>query len=219
MDLTGRQFGRLTIRWPVAKALNKGVVWLCQCECGKLKNVLQGNLINSSTKSCGCLRNEGVRPKHGESRRGKVTPEYMAWHSAKMRCKHKSVEGYEHYGGRGIQFRFKSYKEFITAIGRRPTPQHSLDRIDNDGHYEVGNVRWGTREQQQTNRRKWKLERCLCSVCGRNCPTRRRDSGSSEAFPLKHRQYPNLIRVRRAVPWCAGHFAPGKFLGVREASA
>jgi hypothetical protein len=60
---------------------------------------------------------------------------------------------YRHYGARGIEFRFADFASFIEVIGPRPSADYSLDRIDNDGHYEPGNVKWSTRHEQVHNRR------------------------------------------------------------------
>jgi hypothetical protein len=92
-----------------------------------------------------------ARQTHGESR---TAPEYQAYRHAMQRCRLQSLKNWSSYGGRGIEFRFTSYEEFLKHIGRKPTPQHSLDRIDNDGHYEKGNVRWATATQQLNNQRK-----------------------------------------------------------------
>jgi hypothetical protein len=73
--------------------------------------------------------------------------------SARQRCTNPNHVSYKNYGGRGIEFRFESFKEFIEEIGLRPSPELTLDRIDNDGHYEAGNVRWATRLEQNSNRR------------------------------------------------------------------
>jgi len=61
---------------------------------------------------------------------------------------------YEHYGGRGIEFRFKSFEEWFKEVGKKPSSGHTIDRINNDGHYEVGNVRWATVTEQNHNIRK-----------------------------------------------------------------
>lgn len=90
---------------------------------------------------------------HGEKQGRGVTPEYEAYGMAKRRCRETSHARYGDYGGRGIEFRFNSFQEFVDELGRRPSPAHSLDRIDNDGHYEKGNVRWATRSEQSENRR------------------------------------------------------------------
>ena len=88
------------------------------------------------------------------------SPEYAAYHNAKARCRNPKVEFYPYYGGRGIEFRFNSFEEWFAELGPRPEgvdedgkALYSVDRIDPDGHYEVGNVRWATREQQRANRR------------------------------------------------------------------
>ena len=82
-------------------------------------------------------------------------PQYfkrLYW-GAKERCTNPNCESYSRYGGRGIQFRFNSYTEFFSEIGERPSNKYSLDRIYNDGHYEIGNVRWATRQEQNINTR------------------------------------------------------------------
>jgi len=86
--------------------------------------------------------------RHGHTRNGRRSPEYLSWDAAKQRCTNKRDKDYASYGGRGIQFRFISFDQFFVTLGRRPTKLHQLDRIDNDGHYEPGNVRWATPSQQ-----------------------------------------------------------------------
>lgn len=85
--------------------------------------------------------------------RSGTLPEYAVYSTAKQRCTNPHVKCYPDYGGRGIEFRFASFKEFLAAVGRRPTEFHTLDRIDPDGHYESGNLRWETRKVQAKNRR------------------------------------------------------------------
>lgn len=82
--------------------------------------------------------------------------EYFVWSNMKNRCTNKNCDKYEYYGGRGIQVcaRWqKSFVAFLEDVGERPSLQHSLDRIDNDGNYEPGNVRWATRFEQMNNQR------------------------------------------------------------------
>ena len=80
------------------------------------------------------------------------TPEYRCYYAAKHRCENPNDRSWRHYGGRGIEFRFSSFEEFYEHLGPRP-PTFEIDRIDNDGHYEPGNVRWTTRAQNEVNRR------------------------------------------------------------------
>jgi hypothetical protein len=91
--------------------------------------------------------------KHGEYTRVKgPTVERRAYSNAMTRCNNPKYEHYDRYGGRGIEFRFTNYGDFINCVGRRPTLRHSLDRINNDGHYECGNLRWSTWEVQRSNK-------------------------------------------------------------------
>jgi len=94
--------------------------------------------------------------KHGHH----GTKEYWAFRQARNRCTNPSLISYKNYGGRGIEFRFDSFGQWYAALGPAPTPEHTVDRIDNDGHYEPGNVRWATREEQSKN------QRCPCPNCG-----------------------------------------------------
>lgn len=99
------------------------------------------------------IYNHEVKVIHGHNRKGKTTPEYRAYFHAKDRCLNQKDKGYPYYGGRGIEFRFKSFQEFIEHIGLKPNKKLMLDRINNDGHYELDNVQWATRSHQMKNRR------------------------------------------------------------------
>ena len=96
------------------------------------------------------------RLTHGEASITTKSPEYMAWGSMKTRCQNVRHRYYAYYGGRGITVYpawSENFEAFLADVGRRPSPKHSLDRIDNDGNYEPDNVRWTTQSEQQRNKR------------------------------------------------------------------
>lgn len=123
--------------------------------------------------------------KHGFSPRGKRHPLYNIWHLMMYRCENPVAPSYPRYGGRGIKIceRWHDLATFIAdieaEIGPRPeghtvgkmrkVPHYTLDRIDNDGHYEPGNVKWSTHAEQQANRRVLHTE---CSEGGCERPPR-----------------------------------------------
>lgn len=159
-DLTGQKFGRLTVLGYAGRSnTGRNNLWVCECECGVIVTVLGNSLKSKSTKSCGCLRTELQCESnkrfqtHGETTDNQISPEYQAYTSAKQRCNNRANHAFTDYGGRGIEFRFNSFEEFLVEVGRRPSIEHSLDRIDNNSHYETGNLRWATRKQQCRNRR------------------------------------------------------------------
>ena len=89
---------------------------------------------------------------------GGATPEYQAYNNAKQRCENPKNGHYLDYGGRGIEFRFGRFEDFLAEVGLKPTPKHSLDRKNNNGHYEVGNLRWATKLEQVRNTRNDRAE-------------------------------------------------------------
>ena len=105
----------------------------------------------------GIDRHPPSQRKHGHSFvNGKATPEYMAWSSMKARCLRPTANNYPLYGGRGIticQRWTDNFEAFLSDMGLKPSKDHSLDRIDNDGNYEPGNCRWATPIMQSRNKR------------------------------------------------------------------
>lgn len=93
--------------------------------------------------------------RHGQTRRSGRTTEYRIWASMIQRCTNPRVRSYRSYGQRGISVceRWLSFAAFYADVGPRPSTKHTLDRIDNDGHYEPGNVRWATALEQSRNSR------------------------------------------------------------------
>jgi hypothetical protein len=94
----------------------------------------------------------GCNSTHGES--GKDgSPEYRTWTAMLDRCLTRSSSAYARYGGRGITIckRWRRYENFLADMGRKPTPLHTLDRIENSKGYCPSNCRWATRRQQMRN--------------------------------------------------------------------
>jgi len=158
MTVPGARFGRWMILDVVASAPPKRILF-CRCDCGTTRTVLAGNLTNGTSASCGCSRTESTAARcrsHGESSHSGGTPEYRTWRNILIRCSCRKHPSWSRYGGRGIAVCNRwlhSFQNFLSDMGRKPTPEHSIDRINNDGNYEPSNCRWATRSQQMRNRR------------------------------------------------------------------
>ena len=153
LQLTGQRFGKwLVLEFAGVKGAGicKRTFWKCRCDCGTLR-IIAGTDVKHLTRSCGCGR-KGALLKHGYCVGGRAKPEYDIYYSAKDRCENPRSVAWNDYGGRGIKFKFKSFIEFINHVGPRPAGM-TLDRINVNGNYEIGNVRWATREVQAANKR------------------------------------------------------------------
>jgi hypothetical protein len=142
------KFGRLTLVETLADRWRGNVVALWRCECGAEKKLPMARVKAGQAKSCGCLKTI-----HGHA--GRNTPEYVAWQAMHSRCRSKTARNRSIYAERGIRVceRWSSFEAFLHDLGPKPTPCHSLDRIDNNRGYEPGNVRWATAVEQQRNTR------------------------------------------------------------------
>lgn len=142
------RFGKLVVKSLPYKNIKNGKYYCkCLCDCGKEREVRKQNLVLGRSRSCGC-----VHFKHGMCV-GWTRPEVSAFLNARCRCVNPKREGYKNYGGRGIKFLYSSFEEFYKDVGERPSKKHSLDRIDTNGNYEVGNCRWATAREQALNKR------------------------------------------------------------------
>lgn len=163
LDLSAKRFGRLVVTKRAVDGMLPGgrryVRWHARCNCGSDTIVSAAHLRAGITKSCGCRRRDNrIAPhiKHGEGGRSK-SAEYRAWIAMKNRCLNPNQDRFADYGGRGISVCvrwLKSFENFLSDMGRKPSPLHTLDRKDNNGDYKPSNCRWATPEQQRANQRR-----------------------------------------------------------------
>jgi len=153
-DLTGQKFGRLQVVSFHGRNKNNQSIWLCRCDCKTSLPVESKNLLSGTTKSCGCLMKElaGDRARtHGQTK----TRAYKVWINIKDRCFNPRHKSWKDYGGRGITMHpawRDSFEAFYRDVGEPPVGL-SIDRKNNDGNYEPGNVRFTDMFTQHNNRR------------------------------------------------------------------
>lgn len=155
----GMVFGRLVVVRDVG-VIDRERRVDCRCECGKLARVRASLLKSGDTTSCGCWhrkRAAEAKRKHGYCPHGNPTKTYVVWQRMRARCERKTAAGFADYGGRGIQVcerwcGTEGFANFLADMGERPAGK-SLDRINNHGNYEPGNVRWATAIEQANNKR------------------------------------------------------------------
>jgi hypothetical protein len=161
-DLTGSTFGNLQVRGHRFIAHKRQIIWLCACACGKTIDVPRHSLVGRGQTGCihCATRKDGSATfLHGEGPRGKMSVEYMTWRNMINRCENSSVDSYDRYGAAGVSVCAawrNSFAQFLNDMGRRPSANHSLDRIDPSGNYEPHNCRWATHREQSRNRRNLK---------------------------------------------------------------
>ena len=122
----------------------------CECGCGQ-----PAPIAKTTNRRDGRIKGQPARfiSGHNNTTHGMShSPEYSSYENAKRRCRNPNCKEFKDYGGRGIEFRFDSFEQFFAEIGLRPKGK-TLDRIDNHGHYEAGNVQWATKSEQQYKRR------------------------------------------------------------------
>ena len=153
----GARFGQLVVIGRAGNLKHKNgtkssSLWELQCDCGNRTVVVAARIADGGTKSCGCgmLAAMAIANRtHGKSRTGT----YNTWKEMIARCERPTATRYERYGGRGIRVcaRWRTFEMFLADMGERP-PGTTIERRDNDGHYESSNCYWATRTEQNRNK-------------------------------------------------------------------
>lgn len=159
LNLLGQRFGRAVVtRFAGIARQGKGQVslWEITCDCGKTKTVASGHLRSGHTASCGCFHVQATGDRartHGWSSK----PGFSNWRAMIDRCIRPEATGYKNYGGRGIVVCdewMDDFDAFMKEIGPYPGKKYTIERINVNGNYEPGNVRWATQLEQTHNMRK-----------------------------------------------------------------
>ena len=162
-NVTDKQFGKLIVLGDADSYIEPSGrqrrIVTAKCDCGDVKNYRLEDLRSGATQSCGCLRNEQIikaNTTHGHASNGLISTEYRIWRGMKVRCENERSKYFNNYGARGVSIhdRWKdSFEQFYQDMGPRPSKDHSLDRIDNNGNYEPSNCKWSTKKEQNNNKR------------------------------------------------------------------
>lgn len=207
VDITGLKFNRLTVIGRAGRHKCGIITWRARCDCGNETIVTVSNLRSGNTKSCGCFHVEAATEQqkklvaivttHGKSK----SPEYKSWQCMIARCCYPADKRYEEYSSRGIticQEWLDSFEAFFAHVGERPSPKHTIDRIDNDKGYFPGNVRWATHLQQNNNKRTTPMVRYRGRTI--SLMDAYRESGTTLSYSgVKYRYYGKEMSLEQAL--------------------
>ena len=153
IDRTDIRYGRLTAKRFLGKPIGRTKpVWECVCDCGNITQVTASNLTTGHTTSCGCFFTEVTEKIHRQYEKEHAS-EYKIWRSVKQRTGHKPGKNHKWYSHIEMCPPWRnSFKVFLQDMGKRPSPTHSIERLDTAKGYEPGNCIWATPKEQANNR-------------------------------------------------------------------
>lgn len=163
--IVGQTFGRLRVETRLENHITPSgatkSMYLCRCVCGNTKKIAYQDLTSGKVKSCGCFNVESAKERfttHGMTH----TKAYRTWYGIKTRCFNSNSPRYKDYGGRGITMckewanSFEAFYDYTSMLPNSFKVGYSVDRIDNDGNYEPGNIKFSTPHEQNINTRRRK---------------------------------------------------------------
>lgn len=157
-DLRGQRFSKLVVLERAENARNGQARFKCRCDCGNEVVVVGSDLKSGRTQSCGCFQRECAVQKH-TTHGMRHTKNYSTWCNIRQRCYNPKSKYYKDYGGRGITMYepwindFQAFYDYVSQLEHFGEDGFTFDRVEVNGNYEPGNLRWATMKEQQRNRR------------------------------------------------------------------